>query len=897
MRWLRRLLRRKQMDDRLEQELRFHLEQHTEELIAQGLDAVEARRRARLALGGPEQVKEQCRDVRGTRWLEELAQDLRHAFRALRQNPGFAVAVLATLALGIGANAAVFSVVNAVLLKPLPLPSAGRVVQFEATYGATEDPIASPRGLNTRRRETSAFEDVSAYWLDHVNLTAGSGDAALVPAAVVTADFFRLTGAPLLYGRTFTGDEDRPGGGHVAVLSYTAWAGRFGADPQLLGKTISLGEVPYTVVGVLGRFDPGLFDQPPELWIPFQIDPSGKQVDSRLCYIAGRLKPGITLAMARAELKLQDAADRRAGSMRATDGSTVEPLRDALTGDVRPSLLILVGAVGLVLLIACANVASLLLVRTDGRMREFAVRAALGARRGRIIRQLLAESLLLSWGGGALGLALGWAGMRALLALYPTTPLGAAIVPVSIPRIGEAGAAVTLDWRVLLFTAVATLFAAVLFSAIPALHLFHTNLNDPLKNGSGAAPAAFGRITPLSLLVACEMTLAVVLLTGSGLLIRSFTALREVDPGFDSHRVLTMQTSLANSRFAQASAAGQLTSSGVERIQAIPGVESAAVSCCLPLETAWQLPYIVQGRPLAGKFHGFAGWTFVSSEYFDVLRIPVLRGRAFTTRDTAGAPGVVIVNQTMARLVWPQGGALHQRLLLGRTFGPQYEADPEREVVGIVGDVRDQGLHRKPRPIMYVPLAQVPEGVQAIDFPLLPVAWLVRTRENPLVLADAVSKQVQIAAGGLPVARVRSLDQVSAQSTARSRFNTVLMGVFGFAALLLAAIGMYGLIAYSVNRRVREIGIRVALGARPADVLRTVLLQGLRLILAGLAAGIPLAFALARLLANLLFGITARDPEVFVGVPALLMIVAVLAIWLPARRASRIDPLTALREE
>jgi putative ABC transport system permease protein len=831
---LRALFRRRAVKADLDRELRFHPEHLAEKYRQAGLPDQDIERRLRLDLGGSNQIREECRDARGTRWLEDLIKDTGHSLRVFLQSPSFTIAAVIAIALGIGANTAVFSVVNTVLLKPLPFPDADRIVQFEDTYAGAETPSASPKSFNLYRQQTTAFEDISAHWLDHVNLTAGS-DAELAPAAIVSADYFRLYGAPVLHGRTFTTDEDRPGGGHVVVLSYEFWTRRFGSAPDIVGKSISLGDGSYVVVGVLGPFDTAQFDQSPDVWVPFQIDPANKDTDSRLCYITGRLKTGVTLDMARAELQLAAEAKRRAlpGSMRPKDGFSVEPLRDAMVGDVRPSLLILAGAVGFVLLIACANVANLLLVRAEGRMREMAIRAALGAGRGRIVRQLLTESVFLSTTGGILGLALGWTGIHGFLALYPSTPLGGSVNRINIPRIGEAGAALTMDWRVLAFTVLATLVTGVLFGIVPALHVSRADLNAPLKESSGRSNTAFGRTKTLSLLVICEMTLALVLLIGGGLLIRTSIALRSVNPGFDSRDVLTMQTSLAGTHFGRATATDQLVRDSIQRIKALPGVQSAAVSCCLPLETVWQLPYIVQGRALNGRFHGFAGWTFISADYFEVLRVPLLRGRTFSDLDTAAAPGVIIINQTMARMRWPTSDPLHDSLLIGRTFGPQYAGDPVRQIVGIVGDVRDQGLNRKPRPIMYVPIAQVPDGVKALEFPLLPIAWIVRTRERPQTFGNAIAKELRLASGGLPVARVRSMEEVARQSTARTQFNTMLMSVFGCAALLLAAIGIYGLMAYSIRQRAQEIAIRIALGARPQDVMRMILFQGVRLVLIG----------------------------------------------------------------
>jgi len=831
--------------------------------------------------------------------MQSFLEDLRHSFRALRQNPGFTIAALATLALGIGANTAIFSVVNAVLLKPLGAPDAERIVQFENTTAGASYSAASPRNFNIWREQTTEFQDVSAHWLDHVNLNGGP-NSELIPAARVTVDFFRLYGAPLLYGRTFTSDEGRPKGGNVVVLSHGLWIRRFGADPEIVGKTISLGDVSYVVVGILAaNFDTEQFDENPDVWVPFQIEPGSLASDGRLCIVTGRLSPGATMETARADLQRVADEYRRTfpAAIGPTSGFTVRRLRDAMVGDVRPTLLVLAGAVGFVLLIACANVASLLLARAVSRQREIAIRAAVGASRGRIIRQMLTESLALSLIGGALGVALGTAGIRGFLSIYPTTPLGVTLNPVNIPRIGQAGSAVTLDWRVLSFTVLVCVITGVLFGLLPALQASNTDLSTALKESSGRSGTGFRQSKTRSILVVSEMTLALVLLIGAALLIRTSIALRSVKPGFDSHNVLTMQMSLAGARFQQTSGIDQLVRGGVERLDSVPGVEAAATSCCLPLETVWQLSFIVQGRPLNGRIHGVAGWTFISPGYFDALKIPVLRGRAFNERDDATQPGVVIINQEMARRFWPNSDPLNDRLLVGRTFGPEYDQDPVRQIVGIVGDVRDVGLNRNPRPAMYVPIAQLPESVRSLVLPILPIAWIVRTRVEPQSLSMAIQSELRQASGGLPVARVRSMDEVASQSTARTRFNMLLMSIFGASALLLAATGIYGLMAYSVQQRTQEIGIRMALGAATGEVRNMMISQGMRLALTGTAIGIALAFGLARFIAGFLFGVKAWDPIVFLAVPALLSAAALFAIWLPALRASRIDPIDALRHE
>jgi predicted permease len=564
----------------------------------------------------------------------------------------------------------------------------------------------------------------------------------------------------------------------------------------------------------------------------------------------------------------------------------------------RPLIMLLVGAVSLVLLIACTNVANLLLVRGRGRIHEIAIRAAVGAGRRRVIRQLLTESALLSVTGGALGLVLGMVGIRSLLALYPgNLPLSSPINPLYIPRIGESGSAIALDWRVLVFTAFVSLVTGLLFGVLPAFQTSQADLNVLLKENTRRTGSGFRDHKTRSLLVISEITLALILLIGSALLIRTYIAIRSVDPGFSSQNILTMQMSLTNTRFEKTSEMNQLVRDGVSRTGGLPGVTAVAAACCLPLEQVWQLPLIVVGRPLDGPYHSFGGWTFISPSYFDVFKIPVLRGRAFTEHDDAGAPKVVIINEAMGRLLWPNSDPLNDRLIIGRGMRPEYEKDTARQIVGVVGDVRDIALSQPPRPAMYVPIAQLPDGINIVNLRLLPVTWIVRTSVDPHSLASAIQTKIQQASGDLPVSGIRSMDEVETQATARTRFEMLLMTVFGCSALLLASIGVYGLMAYSVQQRRHEIGIRLALGADARAVRNMVVFQGMRLAFGGVIAGIAVAFGMTRFLAGFLYGVRATDPAVFISVPVLLSLVALVAAWLPVRRATRTELMSVLRYE
>jgi putative ABC transport system permease protein len=815
--------------------------------------------------------------------VEAILHDIRYALRALRRTPAFTATALAALAIGIGANTAIFSVVNTVLLKPLTYPAADRIVLFFQTTPAGPNYGASATKFNVLRRQTAAFQEVSAYEYRGagLNLTGGAAPEQ-IHGIRVSADYFRLLGAPFWLGRGFTADEDRPSGPHVAVLSYGLWQRRFGADPAMTGKTISLTGVPYTVVGIAGPAFNTEIDAPPDVWLPFQIDPASTD-HAQYFNVVARLKPGVTLAMANAQLQFAADEFRRnfPNIMGPRDGFAIQRFQDSLVSDVRPSLLVLACAVGFVLLIACANVANLLLVRATGRRREIAVRAAIGAGRGRIVRQLLTESVVLSACGGAIGLAVGLAGVRALLAMNPG----------DIPRIGGQGAALATDWHVVAFTAMVSLATGILFGLIPALGVSRADLTAALKTGGGRSGASLHQKKTRALLVVGEVALALVLLIGAALLIRTFAALSAVDPGFDRHNVLTMRMSLAGSRFQKTSDVDQLVTGAVRRIEALAAVTHACASYNLPLEGVFGVPYNIVGRPATGARYDGRGWMAVSPGYFDIFKIPVLRGRAFTDRDSGGAGRVAIVNKAFLRKF-----PLAERLALGQGYGPEFE-EPARQIVGVVGDVHDYGLNRDPQPMVYVPIAQVTDGITVLANRASTMAWVVRTRVAPLALRTSIERELLEASGGLPVSSVRTMEEVVTRSTARERFNMTLLTIFGSAALLLAAIGIYGLMAYSVQQRTPELGIRMALGAAPGHVRYVIVMQGMRLALAGVLLGEAAAFGLTHFLANFLFGVKTWDPLVFTAAPVLLTAVALLAAWLPALRATHIDPVTALRCE
>src|SRR4051812_41275572 len=755
--------------------------------------------------------------------LETLGKDLRYAFRIFSQSPGFAAAAVAALALGIGANTAIFSVVNAVMLKPVAFQDPDRIVMFMNTSPQGSSQAASPAKLQHYRNQTAIVQDVAAFRTGVVNLTGGSFPEQL-RSGQVSADFFKLLGAPILRGRTFSPEEDSPKGPKVTVLSAQLWQRRFESNPDIIGKTMSLSGDPYTVIGVLGAgFDVQEFGPAPEVWVPFQLDPNSPD-QGHYFQAMGRLKPGVSLEQAKVRMQASAAEYKQKfpTALGPNASFSVEPLREAVVSNVRSSLLVLVGAVSFVLLIACANVANLLLVRATGRRREIAIRAAIGAGRGRIVRQLLTESIVLSVIGGTLGLVLGMIGIRALLSVNTA----------GLPRIGQDGALVGLDWRVLAFTIAVSLGTGIIFGLIPAVQGSRADLGLTLKESGARSGTGVRQNKTRSVLVVVEVALAVILLVGSALLIRTSVALRMVDPGFNTTNVLTMRMSLSGPRFLESAGVERMVKDGVERLQAIPGVEVASATCCVPLEGGYGLPFVIAGRPLEGTAHGGGGWLTISPGYFDVFKIPVKRGRAFTERDTRNAPPVVIINEAMAQQFWPKGDPLNDRLIIGRAVMKEFAGEPERQIIGVVGNVRDGGLNNDPQPTMYIAQGQVPDAANALNVRLSPIAWVVRTRVDP----HSVSAQIQEAlreTSGLPVSNIRTMEEVVSRSTSRDRFNMWLMTVFGSAALLLAAIGIYGLMAYSVAQRTQEIGIRLALGADMGQVRRMVVFQGLRLAIVG----------------------------------------------------------------
>jgi putative ABC transport system permease protein len=825
--------------------------------------------------------------------MSSLLSDLRHSLRVLTANPGFTTVAVAALALGMGANTAIFSVVNAVLLAPLPYPQSDRMMRIERGFPGMEGgPSVSIPKYMAWRKANQTFQAMTLYDIWGPGLNLGSGDRPQqVKAIHVSAEYFQVFGVSPSVGRTFLPQEDQPNGPKATVLSSDLWRSHYASDPSLIGKPILLGGDQYTVVGIL----PATFhsDPPADVFIPMQADPNSTN-QGHFLLAAGRLKPGATVESARANMAIAGEQFRRANPMwmDKSESVAVIPLRDALVGNVRLALLILVGAVGFVLLIACANVANLLLARAAGRQREIAIRTAIGASRGDLIRQLLTESVLLATAGGVLGLLIGaW-----------SVPLLLAVSPGNIPRINDETHAVsaisTLDWHVLAFTFAIALLTGVLFGLLPALRISKLDVNSVLKEASGRAGTGLRHNRLRGVLVAAEMALAVILVAGAALMIRTFVGLRSVQPGFDPHNVITMQTSLSGGRYDSTAKAANMIRQVTDAIETLPGVRAAASTVMLPIEGGIDLPFILEGvaPPKGNLYNGDEQWRFITPHYFSALRVPLLKGRVFDQRDSGNSARVLIVNQAFAKKYWPKGDPVGQRVTIGKGLGPEFE-DPTRQIVGIVGNVSETGLQGADAPAIYIPESQTTDGLTKLANSVIPLSWIIQTATDPATLSAAIQHEIQSVDTQLAASKIRTMDQVISESTARQNFNMLLLTIFAGLALLLAAIGIYGLMSYTVEQRTQEIGIRMALGANRSDMLKLVVRQGMLLTGIGVVIGLAASLGLNRLLANLLFGIKTTDPMTYVMVAVILVSVALLACYIPARRATKIDPLVALRYE
>ena len=956
---LRTLFRRRQEEQQLNDELQFHLERQIEQNLAAGMSPEEARYAALRLFGGVQQTKEECRDMRRVNLIENLIQDLRYGLRMLRTNPGFTGVAVVTLALGIGANTAIFSVVNAVLVRSLPYPHASRLVWITQEVRELKAEIEAGADYLGWREQNHAFGDMAAYdESGSFNLT-GRGKPERVVGAMVSSSLFTTLGVQPSLGRAFTVEEDRPGAPKVAVITHRFWNRRLGSDPHVLGLMIALNGESYTVIGVMPpsfRF-PGNSDA--ELLLPLTLNPEQERqrMQMRIVRVVGLLKPDVTVAQAREDLDLisernrpksrpgqttqavqgpvgasapvpsagrsvaptppplQQTTATRAGSdmpsgsalsQPATpppggaEGSQVTfqaggtgspggpprmmphfelkvvPLQQQLVGVMRVALLILLGAVGLVLLIACSNVANLLVTRASLRSREVAVRAALGASRARLAWQLLTESVLLSLIGGGLGLILATWGVGAIVGITPANVAG------DIFRLVD----VRIDASVLGFTLLVSILTGILFGLAPAFTALKADLFYSLKEGSGSSPTIGGnRLRGAFVVLQCA--LALVLLAGAGLLLKSFYRLLQVDPGFKAEKVLTMVIQLTETRYPMRSpqAAGFFDQL-LKRVETLPSVLSAGVTSSLPLTRYTMLMggIEVEGRaPQPPGADPVIAVMAISADYLRTMGIPLVRGRAFSDADAADSPKVLLVNETMARHFWPDRDPLGRRL----GMGPR-ESLQEATVVGVVADVRHEGLAGDVRPQMYQPYPQAPWNGMALA---------VRTAADPTQVVNAIRQAVWSLDSEQPVYDVSTMEQRLSDSLAPRRFNLLLLGTFAGLALALARVGIYGVMSYAVTARTREIGVRMALGATQGDVLKLVVGRAVELALLGVAVGVVVAFGVTRLISSLLYGTRATDLVTFAAVSLLLLVVAFLAAYVPARRATLIDPMLALRYE
>jgi putative ABC transport system permease protein len=800
--------------------------------------------------------------------MQNLFQDLRYGLRSLLSKPGFSLIAIITLGLGIGANTAIFSVINTVLLKSLPYKEADRLVAVWVKLRKVDQVELSPNAFADYRERSRVFAQFAASERANLNLT-GNGEPVRLEGQAVTANLFPLLGASPLFGRTFTPEEDKSDA-RVAVVSYGLWQKRLGGKTDVVGKTILLDGKNYEVIGIMPREfqfpPPGTNNTQGEIWVPRSLETETRR-DSHNLFTIGQLKPGATFAQARAEMEGIVRQREQEDSRRQGTGFNLVPLQAQVGKQLRPALLILAGAVGFVLLIACANVANLLLASASARQKEITIRLALGASRWRIIRQLLTESLMLSVLGGGLGLLLAVWGSEAIRVLGAN----------QIPRADQIG----VDGMALGFTLLLSILTGAIFGLAPALQASRADLNGTLKEG-GRSGSAGGRHRLRSALVVAEVALSLMLLVGAGLLIKNFWQLLNVDPGFNTKNLLSLDVSLTSERYAETGRRSAFYQQVLERVSALPGVQSAAVVNHPPFSGRRGVSvYKIEGRPEPKGMEDtpLADTRFISPAYFQMMSIPILQGRDFTGADTKDAPPVVIVNRAFADRFWPGENPLGRRLGSG---------DDWMTVVGVVGDIRQSGLDEEAATHVYLPYLQLSVSRSGV---------LLRTSVDPLSLVAAVQKQVNAVDPDLPIYNIHTMDELIASSMAGRRLNLVLLAVFALTALVLAAVGIYGVISYSVTQRVNEIGIRMALGARSIDVLKLIVKQGMTPVVIGLAVGIAGALALTRVMSTLLVGVSANDPLTYTAIAVLLTIVALVACFVPARRATKVDPMIALRYE
>jgi putative ABC transport system permease protein len=801
--------------------------------------------------------------------------DLRFALRQLRKSPGFTLIAVITLALCIGANTAIFSVVNAVLLRPLPYPHSEQLVRVFGSQPQLALAPSSPANFLEWKEENQVFERIGTYVGQGFNLLGGDKPERVIGARV-SADLLPLLGVQPALGRLFTNDEDQEGRGQVVIVSHDFWRSRFGGGPNIVRQTITLNDRPYTVIGVMppGFAFPSTRTQ---VWVPIAFNAAERKTrDTNFIDVIARLKPGVSIEQARANMNaVARSQTERYPKTNTGVGVKVVSLQEHIVGDVRPMLVVLLGAVAFVLLIACANVANLLLARAAARQREMAIRGALGASRSRVVRLLLTESVLLAVVGGAFGLLLAFWSLDLLVSLKPA----------NLPRLAEIG----VDRTVFLFTLAISVVTGLLFGVAPALQVSKMDLNEGLKESSLGGTDSPRRHRLRALLVVSEVALSLVLLVGAGLMIRSFSRLLAVDPGFKADHVLTAFVSLPVSKYPKREEQTAFFDRLLERLRNVPGVSAAGLVTDIPLYGGSSTGFDVDGRPeaLPGQ-RPMTDYRLINADYFAAMGMKLVKGRAFSRYDTEAAPGVVIINETMATRFFAGEDPIGRRLDLS--------GDPKdlREIVGVVGDVRNYGVDEDVKPEVYVPFLQsAPDYLSGV---VSAMTIVVRSAIAPTALGSALREQVQALDKDQPVSEIKTMEWYLADSMAQRRFNMLLLGVFAGLALVLAAVGIYGVIAYTVTQRTHEMGIRIALGAKGGDILRLVFSNAMATTLIGIALGLGAAFALTRLLRSLLYQVSPTDPFVFAAIPLLLLSVAVIATYLPARRAMKVNPITALRE-
>jgi predicted permease len=869
----RNLFHKDRVDQEFTEEIQAYLDLSTETKISQGLTPREARRKALVELGGVEQVHEKVREVRMGQFMETAWRDVRFGVRALVHSPVFSVVTVLSLALGIGANTAIFSVVNGLLLRPLPFPESERIVDVwhtppQQSFPGLDTFSVSPANYLDWKAQSTAFEQMAVYSYSGFSLTTSNDPLPLIGAAV-SSDFFSVLRTNVTQGRTFTPDEERLGRDQVVVIGHGLWQRAFGANPNIVGQTLTINSRGFTVVGIM----PAGFEFPrkAELWVPLAWDDKERQIRSIHDYLViARLKQNVSQQQAQAEMStISSRLEQQYPEENKGWGAVVIPLREDVVGDIRLALLVLFCAVGFVLLIACANVANLMLARGANRQREIAVRIALGAGRARLIRQLLTESVLLAVSGGVLGLLLAVWGSRMLVQLG------------SLPNSNDIG----IDTWVLGFTLLVSFGAGIIIGLVPALQLTRTNLSDTLKQGSGRTGGSVIKQHTRKALVISEVALSLVLLIGAGLMIRSFWKLQNVNPGFDTSNALTMSVALTPTRYAEPHQQLAFLDRAIEQIRAVPGVSSVGATTTIPLGGGGSTqPFSIEGRPAgAVAEQPMAQTRYITSDYFRAIGIPLRQGRFFSDHDRDNSVPVVIISEAMARRFWPGENPIGKRLT------PSFHLEQgAREIVGVVGDVKASGLDVDSAAMMYLPYKQSPRPY---------MSFVVRTASNPESLVQPVSAAIYSIDKEQALTDVETMEQVLTESLSGRRFNMSLLLTFAAAALVLAAVGVYGVMNYTVTLRRRELGIRMALGASRIDVLRLVLRQGLTLTLIGVAAGLISAYALTRLMASLLYGVTATDYLTFASVSAVLILVGVAASYVPARRATKVNPTIALRTE